>query len=494
MPPEKGDPASWRRLNPGWDYRFWDDDDLLAFMRAEFPHLVEMFLGCPRPVQRADLARYCLLARFGGLYADIDTRCLAPLEPLAGDPRVILSEEPPEHHWHAHRRGLPALWFNGTMASPPGHPFWDRMIGLCQLMYPGRDGDVLENTGPLLLSAAVAQWPRPEDLSLNSHHLFSGSGTGPGTAGAPRHGPHGNLTLSEHFWQGSWFRQRRPRWHKHGIARLRQFRQALRPRLRPQQVRATLDLPLLTRPLPSPSPTPPEIAILIPVRNSAPFLRRNLEQIRALDFPSDRLHILYGEDGSTDDTAAVIAALAREHGAEFASFATMRCRAGITRARNDLLAAALPIACDWFFWLDAEVIGLPPTLLQDLLAAQAKIVTPDCVLEGQDASHDLHTFVTVAPFDRIEYFRHIRDGLFQPPAHHHARRHLDDLRYLPRVPLDGVGGTALLVHADIHRAGLTFPETPYRDRLGAEAFAAIARDFGVTPIGLPNLRVIHATT
>lgn len=510
VPPEKGDPASWRRLNPGWDYRFWDDADLLAFMRAEFPDLVAMFRGYPRAVQRADLARYCLLSRFGGVYADIDTRCMAPLEALAGDSRVILCEEPPGHHWHASRRGLPKLWFNGTMASPPGHPFWEAVIGLCRLMYPRREGDVLESTGPLLLSAAVAQWGRPDDLALNSCHLFAGPI--PGKTEVLRTGPYGDLTLSEHFWQGSWFRRRHTRWHKRGIARLRQARQALRPKLRLKQMRAGLDLPQLTRPLPEPGPAP-EIAILIPVRDGASFLRSNLEQIRALDFPRKRLHILYGEGDSTDDTPAVISMLAKEYGAEFASFGSIRCRrdtralprakrwrpryqrsrrAAIARARNDLLAAALPRACEWFLWLDVDVIGLPPTLLHDLLAARAKIVTPDCVLEGQEASYDLNAFLDVAQFDRVEYFRHIRFGLFQPPAHYHGRRHLDDLRYLPRVPLDGVGGTALLVHADVHRAGLVFPEIPYRDLLETEAFGTLARDLGLTPVGLPNLRVIHA--
>lgn len=512
MPPEKGDPESWRRLNPGWDYRFWSDEDLLAFMQAEFPQLVEMFLGYPHAVQRADLARYCLLARFGGVYADIDTRCLVPLEPLAGDPRVILCEEPPRGHWRAHRRDLPRLWFNGTMASPPGHPFWDSVIGLCRLMYPRRDGDVLENTGPLLLSAAVAQWERPEELALNSCHLFAGIETSGARAEAPRTGPYGGLTLSEHFWQGSWFSHRIPRWHKRQIARLRQFRQALRPKLRLEQARAAVDLQLLVRPLPEPEATP-EIAILIPVRDGAPFLRRSLEQIRALDFPLNRLHVLYGEGDSADDTSDIIRELGREYGAQFASFGSVRVgrngprlpraerwrprhqrrrRAGIARARNDLLAAALPLRADWFLWLDADVIGLPPDLLRTLLAARAKIVTPDCVLEEGEASYDLNAFLDVALFEPTEYFRHIRHGLFQPPADYHGRRHLGDLRYLPRVPLDGVGGTALLVHSDIHRAGLVFPEIPYRDLLETEAFGTLARDLGVVPVGLPRLTVIHA--
>jgi mannosyltransferase OCH1-like enzyme len=72
-PTAKGDPASWRRLNPGWDYRFWTDEDLLAFMTREWPELLDLYLAYPRPIQRADLAKYCLLQRYGGVYADIGT-------------------------------------------------------------------------------------------------------------------------------------------------------------------------------------------------------------------------------------------------------------------------------------------------------------------------------------------------------------------------------------------------------------------------------------
>ena len=72
-PTAKGDPASWRRLNPCWDYRFWTDEDLLAFMTREWPELLDLYLAYPRPIQRADLAKYCLLQRYGGVYADIGT-------------------------------------------------------------------------------------------------------------------------------------------------------------------------------------------------------------------------------------------------------------------------------------------------------------------------------------------------------------------------------------------------------------------------------------
>lgn len=517
MEKDKGDPESWRRLNPGWAYRFWTDDDLRDFMAVEFPGLLDLYLSYPRPVQRADLARYCILARLGGVYADIDTRCLAALEPLAGDPRVILCEEPAAHQEPARLRGIGRLYFNGTMASPPGHPFWEAVIEACRRMAPRRHGDVLDTTGPLVLSAVVARWPDPSQLALNSCNLFAGLSVQGRREPAAPSGPYGKLVLSEHLWQGSWYRNRRESWRRRKIGRLRQLRHELwpRPRLRPEAARAAVDMALLQRPL-AQAEAPPRVAILIPVRDAAEFLERNLGQIRALDHPKDRLHLLYGEGGSTDGSEAVIAGLQRRFGAEFASFGCVptprngpalardrrwyprhqyRRRAGLAMARNDLLAQGLRLEPDWFLWLDADVVGLPPDLIARLLAARGKIVTPDCLREGGDGgSYDLNAFLNVGRPSRADYFRHIRHGLFQPPPDCWFRRHLADLRYLDRVPLDGVGGTALLVHADVHRAGLAFPEIPYRDLLETEAFGALARDLGVTPVGLPNLAVIHAST
>ena len=41
-----------------------------------------------------------------------------------------------------------------------------------------------------------------------------------------------------------------------------------------------------------------------------------------------------------------------------------------------------------------------------------------------------------------------------PPARHGYRKNLQDLRFLHRVPLSSVGGTMLLVDANLHRSGL----------------------------------------
>lgn len=503
---DKGDPKSWRRLNPGWEYRFWTDAALLDFMQRHFPDYVDIYQSYPRAVQRIDLARYCLLKHFGGLYADIDTRCLAPVEPLAGCPRVVLCEEPPERQEPARRRGLGSLLFNGCMASPPGHALWDDVLELCRRMSPFRDGDVLETTGPLVLTAAVRRHARPETLSLNSSHLFLGPAGGDQSPGNERMGEWGHLSLSEHFWLGSWFRVRRPNLVRQAVARLRERRHAITSRrhLSLETVRESLDLVQFHRP-PARRDAQAQVAVVIMHGEPQRGPVQTLAAISGLQHPHHHLHLLVGCPSDDEKAPDQIAELARQQGESFACLRAIidtppsdQARAGRRKAqpdrpdiarRNRLLAVALTLPVDWILWLDSAVVSLPGDLIERLLGTGARIVAPNCIRVPDGSGGDPRTFVTVADPGLVDYQRYLRGGLFCPPPDFWARRSLSALRYLDQVPLDGVGGAALMVDAGLHRAGLTFPERPYRDLIGTEGFASLARDLGETPIGLPQLEV-----
>ncbi len=90
-----------------------------------------------------------------------------------------------------------------------------------------------------------------------------------------------------------------------------------------------------------------------------------------------------------------------------------------------------------------------------------------------------------------QYYRWVKDGLYQPPSDFWGRLHLSDLRHLDKVELHGVGGTMLLVDASLHRAGLIFPEKPYKDLVETEGLGVLARDVGVPAVGLPKVEIFH---
>ncbi len=72
--PERWRPfqESWRKNHPGYEYRFWTDDDNRNFVERVFPEFLAMYDGYRHPVNRADLARCLVIAHHGGVYADLD--------------------------------------------------------------------------------------------------------------------------------------------------------------------------------------------------------------------------------------------------------------------------------------------------------------------------------------------------------------------------------------------------------------------------------------
>ena len=51
-----------------WKYVLWSKDAVDALMRTDYPHLWATYRSYPRWVQRADMARYAILHKYGGIY------------------------------------------------------------------------------------------------------------------------------------------------------------------------------------------------------------------------------------------------------------------------------------------------------------------------------------------------------------------------------------------------------------------------------------------
>ena len=147
--------------NPGWEHRFHTDADCRDLIRRAFPDLLAIYDAYPLAVQRADMFRVAALYDAGGVYLDLDVECALPLAPLTCHRCVLaeektLSEAEAAAHGHAERLRIANYMF----ASAPRHPFWldvlDEMAA--RAGRPIRsDEDVLESTGPGLLSTVYAQ-------------------------------------------------------------------------------------------------------------------------------------------------------------------------------------------------------------------------------------------------------------------------------------------------------------------------------------------------
>lgn len=509
LPVPKAWPESWKRHNPDWEYRLWTDDDLLALVQTNYPELESLYLSYPKPVQRADMARYLILHHHGGVYADIDTECMGPLDVIADDTRIILSQEPVEHAFHAHHLGMDMLLFNGVMASPAEHPFWRHLSDVMVRCQHGKK-NVLDSTGPLLLTGAYGTYADKNAISVSSCHLFNPLNMQLTASPSPRCGDYAHQTLSHHYWSSSWFSRRRLTRRKVLELKLRRaiHRLTRGPVLTRVGMAQQIDSAVLHRPI---SRHDVNISILIPVRDAEPFLERCFELLTQLTYPKDRMKIVFCEGDSIDGTTAKLAELVAAHKHLFRAIevTTLEVNATLDRAkrwlpalqrerrsnlakvRNHLIDQGITDDDDWALWIDVDVCDYAPDIIERLLSEHEKVVTPDCVLDWDGRSYDLNAFNDADESKTLSYYKWVKQGLYMPPASHPARKHLHVLRFLDRVPLTSVGGTMLLVHAAVHKAGLRFPELPYDDLIETEGFGRMCRDFGVHPIGLPNVQIRH---
>jgi|GEM_PF-1658550 len=70
---------SWIGLNPEYEYRFFDDNDIITFISTDFPDYLDGYKRLKYGASKADLWRYLIIYKFGGVYADMDCKCLTPL-------------------------------------------------------------------------------------------------------------------------------------------------------------------------------------------------------------------------------------------------------------------------------------------------------------------------------------------------------------------------------------------------------------------------------
>lgn len=70
---------SWIKMNPEYEYRFHDDNDITDFLENDFPEYLEGYNNLKYGASKADLWRYLIIYKYGGVYADIDCMCINPL-------------------------------------------------------------------------------------------------------------------------------------------------------------------------------------------------------------------------------------------------------------------------------------------------------------------------------------------------------------------------------------------------------------------------------
>jgi mannosyltransferase OCH1-like enzyme len=136
-----------QQLNPTYTMHLFDDTAMDAWMHEHTDEQVfQAYSKLAVGAARADLWRYCILYRNGGVYLDIDSDILQPLDTfISPTDQAVISREL--------NRGCFLQW---CMAFVPRHPILKRAIEIAtkNIMNP-TSTNVAEITGPHAFSRAV---------------------------------------------------------------------------------------------------------------------------------------------------------------------------------------------------------------------------------------------------------------------------------------------------------------------------------------------------
>jgi hypothetical protein len=164
----KGYPKSWAIYNPTWEYTFWNKRKILdLFSRypvlKRYEHFFLHVIG--HHIEKCDFSRFMIMAVIGGVYVDLDIRCLKSWDKMVEHRELLIFFEPLEHSEGPD--GITPRLYNGILASRPNHWFWIEWMDYIMSGYNYNKG-VLQNTGPVNFSRFVQE----KEYHRTSHDWF----------------------------------------------------------------------------------------------------------------------------------------------------------------------------------------------------------------------------------------------------------------------------------------------------------------------------------
>jgi mannosyltransferase OCH1-like enzyme len=134
--------AGWRRNHSRWEYCLWSEDSLPELHTAATYEAVQPLAG------KADVLRYELVWRFGGVYVDTDVECLRPLDPLLRGLPAFIADQ---------RRNRP---INCVLGAVAGHGLTEALVAGVGASFAAQRG-LFEQTGPGFLKRTLYRYLGP---------------------------------------------------------------------------------------------------------------------------------------------------------------------------------------------------------------------------------------------------------------------------------------------------------------------------------------------
>ena len=154
-------------LNKDYEYYLFDDNDIELFIRENYDdNILKAYNMLNVGAAKADLWRYLILYRNGGIYLDIDSEIYSNLDELINsDDHAIISRE-----------GNHNLFVQWCLIFSPKHPLLKICINKCvDNILNKKTNDILRLTGPYVYSESIFEYTKllnkniyeEKDLSIN---------------------------------------------------------------------------------------------------------------------------------------------------------------------------------------------------------------------------------------------------------------------------------------------------------------------------------------
>lgn len=163
---------SFKSTYPGAEYRQYDNEAILDFLAENHTTAVlDAYRGIAPYAFKADLARYCLLYTYGGLYSDLSYLHLRAIELDEGYDMVVFRDIP----------GHPSFaTSNAIIYAEPASPILeraiDRVVTNFQTGYYGHSS--LDPTGPYMFGRILAEAPNWHTVRFGDSQLLNVDRTG----------------------------------------------------------------------------------------------------------------------------------------------------------------------------------------------------------------------------------------------------------------------------------------------------------------------------
>ena len=204
---------TWIKIHPDYKMMLWDQVTIEKLLKEyNLPWLSELYYSYNIMVQKIDIAKYFILYKYGGIYVDMDMKCIKSLNNILNtDDNIILSHcnSPVPFRLFYGLIGhdiSKSVVNNGVIIITPRN---DLMMLVLKQAYKDKDSRVkdfnkalyiFKTTGPVCLENAIIEYKKThkDNIKILDFTYFEGHEIGAKDYSIPEN------AIAIHIYEGSW--------------------------------------------------------------------------------------------------------------------------------------------------------------------------------------------------------------------------------------------------------------------------------------------------